>query len=105
MSLSDVLIQVWKATLVDGLSEVEVGGTRFRVGRTRGKGLLCITFSYEGTPIDGIEQNPETKSRWAKMAQEGKRIMQFSAKRRYFANVSEGSLTRYPSWSSLGLPE
>ena len=45
--------------------------------------------------IDGIEQNPETGSRWALLAREGKRIMQFSLERRYIGNVAEGELVRY----------
>jgi hypothetical protein len=55
--------------------------------------------------LDGIEQNPETSSRWAALAREGKRVMQFSHEHRYFANVCEGELTRYPAWSAQRLPE
>jgi len=33
------------------------------------------------------EQNPETKSRWAQMAREGKRVMYFLSEGRYIANV------------------
>ena len=35
----------------------------------------------------GLEQNPDTKSRWAKMAPEGKKVMQFLEGGRYVAVV------------------
>jgi len=44
-------------------------------------------------------------SRWALLAQEGKRIMQFTFGRRYIGNVSDGELVGYPSWHALELPE
>jgi hypothetical protein len=53
----------------------------------------------------GIEQNPATKSRWAALAREGSRIMQFRCQGRYVANVCEGKLLRYPAWTALALPE
>jgi hypothetical protein len=104
MALAEVLLEAWRQTLVDGLSEIELSGTRYRVGRTRGQGLRVVSFAYETMVIDGIEQNPEKTSRWAELAREGKRIMQFSYRQRFFANVCDGSLTRYPVWGSLGLP-
>ncbi len=105
MSLADVLLAVWHQTLEEGAPEVEIEGRRYRVGRTRGRGLRVLAFTYAEHEIEGIEQNPETSSRWAKLAQEGQRILQFSSRRRYFANVCEGRLTRYPSWKALGLPD
>jgi hypothetical protein len=64
-----------------------------------------VLFDYAPYRIDGIDQNPETGSRWALLACEGKRVMQFSSGRRNIGNVSEGELVRYPAWHSLGLPE
>ena len=106
MSLGDSLVSVWKQTLVDELSEVEVGGRRFRVGRTRARGLRTVEFDHQGRRLTGIEQNPETASRWAALARQGQRVMQFSAGgRRYFANVAEGKLVRYSAWAALDLPD
>jgi hypothetical protein len=105
MTLSEALVAVWRQSIVERATEVEVDHHRFTVGATRAKGLTCVSFSFGGHAIEGIEQNPETASRWAKLAREGKRIMQFSSRRRYFANVCEGAITRYPTWASLGLPE
>ncbi len=104
MELREVLISVWKQVLLERRDTVELLGSTYRPSRTRARGLLCVAFPFQGHVIDGIEQNPETKSRWAKMAQEGRQIMQFSTRGRYFANVCDGALTRYPAWASLGLP-
>jgi hypothetical protein len=43
----------------------------------------------------GLEQNPDTKSRWAQMARSGKKVMQFLSEGRYVANVVHGKLTVY----------
>ena len=110
MTLGEALVEVWRQGLEAGKDTVELEGERFRVRRTRG-GLRIVSFRA-GPPgqagshgFDGIEQNPQTSSRWAQLAREGKRIMQFSVNRRYVANVCEGKLLRYPAWNSLGLPE
>jgi len=105
MPLYDTLLDVWRQALVDGQPEVDVNGTRIAVRRTRSAGLRTVVFSYDGHPIEGIEQNPETRSRWAQLAREGKAIMQFKSGGRYFANVCEGTVMRYPAWASLGLPD
>jgi len=75
------------------------------VERTRGAGLKVVSFRFAGRTIEGIEQNPATKSRWAKLAQAGKLVMQFSSSQRYFANVCDGVVTRYPAWTALQLPD
>ncbi len=104
MTLGDALVEVWRQALEEGKDTVELEGERFRVKRTRG-GLRIVSFRAGSHGFDGIEQNPQTSSRWAQLAREGKHIMQFSLNRRYVANVCEGKLLRYPAWKSLGLPE
>ena len=105
MTLSEVLVAVWREALAEGATQVEVAGVRHPVARTRNQRLRVVTFSLEDRQIEGIEQNPNTTSRWAKLAQQGQRIMQFSSNGRYIANVCERRLTRYPAWASLGLPD
>ncbi|PYV18830.1 MAG: hypothetical protein DMG21_03875 [Acidobacteria bacterium] len=105
MTLGEALVEVWRQALENGKDTVELDGERFRVNTTRGKGLRIVSFKVGSHGFDGIEQNPQTSSRWAELAREGKRIMQFSVSRRYVANVCEGKLLRYPAWKSLGLPE
>jgi hypothetical protein len=47
--------------------------------------------------IRGLEQNPETKLRWAQLARTGKKEMQFLSEGRYVANVADGKVTVYAS--------
>jgi hypothetical protein len=105
MTLGETLIAVWQQALAEGSSAVELDGHRCRVTKTRSKGLRTVRFSYGGYELDGIEQNPNTASRWAAFARQGKRILQFSFRGRYVGNVCEGELTRYPAWRGFALPE
>ncbi len=105
MTLGETLISVWQQALAEGKRAVELEGKSYRVGATRAKKLRTVEFTFGSYHIDGIEQNPQTASRWAALAREGKRVMQFSLNRRYIANVCEGKLLRYPAWKSLKLPE
>jgi len=105
MTLSESVVAAWQQTLVDDLPEVEIDQRKYRVTLTRGQGLRVVSFVYQDRIIEGIEQNPQKDSRWAKLAREGKRIMQFRINRRYIGNVCEGKLLRYPAWKSLGLPD
>lgn len=105
MSLPEILLAVWQQALVEEKKEIEIEGETFRVTSTRKKKLRAVDFAYAGQRLTGIEQNPETKSRWAQLARKGQRIMQFSCQGRYVANVAEGRLTRYPAWHGLRLGE
>jgi len=57
--------------------------------------LRQVDFVFNKNDIRGVEQNPETKSRWAQMARSGKKVMQFLSKGRYVANVVDGKPTIY----------
>jgi hypothetical protein len=104
-TLSDVLVSVWRQALVDGQAEVKLGRRRYPVGFTKRKRLRTVSVPHRRRLFFGIEQNPDTRSRWATLARAGKPVMQFSHKGRYIANVSEGKLFRYPAWRSRKLPE
>ena len=104
-SLSDVLVSVWRQIFVEGLADVTVGRRRASVGFTKTKHLRTVEVVYRRIRLFGIEQNPQTSSRWAKLARQGRRIMQFSAGGRYVANVCDGVLRRYPAWRALNLPD
>ena len=105
ITLGETLISVWQQSLADGKEEVDLAGESSRITVLRVKKLRSVEFSYGDLRIMGIEQNPATGSRWAALAREGNRIMQFRCKGRYVANVSEGKLLRYPAWAALALPE
>jgi hypothetical protein len=105
MTMGEALVAAWKQVLAEGKREVELEGESYAVTTTRAKKLLTVAFSFGPYRIEGIEQNPQTGSRWAALARQGKRVMQFRCKGRYVANVCEGKLLRYPAWQALELPE
>ena len=95
MKLDDALVSVWRQALEENANLVELEGRRFPVRRTRRLRLRQVDFEFEGQELRGIEQNPETKSRWAEMARQGQKVMQFTAAGRFFGNVSDGKVTLY----------
>ncbi len=94
-SLEDALISIWKQALVENKKTVELAGQSFTVRKTARRQLCQVDFTFDGKPIRGLEQNPETKSRWAQMARSGKKVMQFLSEGRYIANVADGKITMY----------
>jgi hypothetical protein len=94
-SFEEIMIDVWRQVLVENASVVELGGKSYRVLKTPNKGLRQVDFVFDGQPIRGLEQNPETKSHWAQMAASGKKVMQFLSHGRYIAAVADGKLTLY----------
>ena len=96
LSFEQTLIEVWRQALVENAKVVEIGKEHFPVRRTPKRGLRQLYFVLDGNEIRGLEQNPETKSRWAAMARSGKKVMQFLESGRYIAVVAEGKLHSYP---------
>jgi hypothetical protein len=68
---------------------------RYPVRRTPKLGLREVDFIFDGNEIRGLEQNPDTKSRWPELARSGKKVMQFLSEGRYVANVADGKLNLY----------
>jgi hypothetical protein len=96
MTLEEALLAVWRQALEENANIVELGGRRYPVQRTRRRRLRQVDFELDGQPLRGIEQNPDTKSRWAEMARAGQKVMQFTSGGRYLANVADAKLTLYP---------
>lgn len=94
-SLEQALIEVWRQALVENAKIVELGSERYTVRRTPKRGLRQVDFVFDGNGIRGLEQNPQTKSRWAQLARSGKKVMQFLSEGRYVANVVDGKVTLY----------
>src|SRR5271169_5802545 len=94
-SFEQTLVEVWRQTLVENANAVELGKERFPVRRTPKRGLRQVDFEFDGNEIRGLEQNPDTKSRWAQMARADKKVMQFLSEGRYVANVVDGKVTLY----------
>jgi hypothetical protein len=93
--LDDALLSVWRQTLLDKKRDVTVGGQPFRVRKTSKHGLAQVDFEVAGFRVRGLEQNPQTASRWAQMARKGAKVMQFLSGGRYFAVVADGKVTHY----------
>jgi len=94
-SFDETLIEVWRQALVENAKVVELGEERYPVRRTPKGKLRQVDFVFDGNEIRGLEQNPETKTRWAQLARSGKKVMQFLSDGRYVANVVDGKVTLY----------
>ena len=93
--LEQTLKAVWRQALMERARTVELDGKSYPVRRTPRRGLAQVDFSFEGREIRALEQNPDTKSRWAQLARSGKKVMQFLESGRYIANVAGGDVTMY----------
>ena len=94
-SLEETLISVWQQALVDDAKTVTLEGRNFPVRRTSRSRLREVDFQFEGHELRGLEQNPETASRWAQLARQGRKVMQFLQQRRYIAVVVDGKVKFY----------
>jgi hypothetical protein len=95
LSFQETLNEVWRQALVENANAVKIGGESYLVHRTPKRGLRQVDFTFDGNEIRGLEQNPETKSRWAQLARSGKKVMQFVSEGRYVASVVNGNITLY----------
>jgi hypothetical protein len=93
--LEQTLVEVWRQVLIENTNNVELGTKHYPVRQTPKRHLRQVDFEFEGNKIRGLEQNLETKSRWAKLAHSGKKVMQFLSDGRYVANVVDGKVTLY----------
>jgi len=94
-SFESALLSVWQQSLVDKKKIVEIDGETYSAKQTAKSKLKQIDFRFEGRELRGLEQNPNTKSRWAKLAREGKKVMQFLEAGRYIAVVVDGKIQIY----------
>jgi hypothetical protein len=94
-SFEQNLVDVWRQALVENAKVVVLGTERYPVRWTPKRRLRQVDFVLNGNELRGLEQNPETKSRWAEMARSGKKVMQFLSGGRYLANVVDGKVTLY----------
>jgi hypothetical protein len=95
MTLEEAMSSVWRQALEENLNLVELEGARFPVRRTQRRRLRQVDFTVAGQHLHGLEQSPETRSKWAAMAREGQKVMQFLSAGRYIGNVADGKLTLY----------
>jgi len=95
MSLEDALLNVWRQSLVENKKTVTLEEESFPVRSTAKRKLKQIDFQFDGKDLRGLEQNSDTKSRWAAMARDGKKVMQFLEGGRYIAVVADGKVHLY----------
>lgn len=69
-SLESVLVSLWQQSLIDKKKTVDLGDI-YPVRQTSKSKLKQIDFHFEDRDLRGIEQNPNTKSRWAKWRGKG----------------------------------
>ena len=94
-SFEQTLVDVWRQVLVQNASVVVLNRKRYSVRITPRKGLRQVDFVFDRNEIRGLEQNPDTKSRWAQLARASKKVMQFLSEGRYVANVVDGKVILY----------
>jgi len=94
-SLEETLISVWRQALVEESKAITVSGMRFPMRRTSRLGLREVDFQFGDPALRGLEQNPKTTSRWARLAREGKKVMQFLIAGRYLAVVVDETVWFY----------
>lgn len=94
-NLEEILVSVWQQVMIEDAATVNVAGKNFRVQKTRRSKLREVGFEIDGEKLRGLEQNPDTSSNWAKLAREGKKVMQFLQDGRYVANVVDGKVRFY----------
>jgi hypothetical protein len=97
MSLEEALISVWQQVFAENAKTVTLDDVSYPIRRTSRSKLREVDFKFGDTALRGVQQNANTNSRWAKLAREGKKVMQFLADRRYIAVVVDGKVILYHS--------
>jgi hypothetical protein len=95
-TLSEILLAVWRQALVESQRIVTVENETYSVRCTPRQKLKQVDFPFAGRELRGLEQNPATKSRWAQMARDGAKVMQFLERGKYIAVVADGRVHLYP---------
>jgi hypothetical protein len=96
MTLEDGLVTVWRQAFIENRKTVSLEDENFPVRSTAKRRLKQIDFRFNERNLRGLEQNPDTKSRWAAMARSGKKVMQFLEAGKYVAVVVDGKAHLYP---------
>jgi hypothetical protein len=80
--LEQMLLTVWRQTLIDGAKNVAVEGQRYPVCATARRKLKQVDFRLDGRELRGLEQN-RIPNRGGQCQR--KKVMQFLENHRYFA--------------------
>ncbi|MGC1613547.1 MAG: hypothetical protein WA736_02595 [Candidatus Acidiferrum sp.] len=93
--LESTLLSVWQQAFIDKKKSVELDDATYAVRQTAKSKLKQVDFRFGDRELRGLEQNPKTKSRWAKRAREGGQVMQFLEQGKYIAVVVDGKVHVY----------
>ena len=93
--LEFALISVWQQAFVDNKKTLDLDGEIYPIRQTSKSRLKRIDFRFKDRELRGLEQNPNTKSRWARLAKEGKEVMQFLENGKYIAVIVDGKVHLY----------
>ena len=69
--MEDALLSVWHQALVEGAKTVTLEDVSYPIRRSSRSKLREVDFKFGEAQLRGVEQNPNTRSRWAKLAREG----------------------------------
>ena len=94
-NFEETLLDVWRQSLVQNAKSVALESGIYPVVRTSKRKLRQVDFKFDGQEIRGLEQNPDTKSKWAAMARDGSKVMQFLVEGRYVGVVVDGEAKLY----------
>jgi hypothetical protein len=95
MTFEEAALSVWRQSLVEMARVVNLEGDEFPVRSTAKQKLKQVDFRFDGRDLRALEQNPNTKSRWAAMARKGQKVMQFLEGGKYIAVVVDGNVHLY----------
>jgi hypothetical protein len=94
-NLEDTLALVWRQVMIENSNVVQLDVRTFPVRQTSRSKLREVDFQFDLQTLRGLEQNPNTKSRWAQLAREGKKVMQFLNDGKYIGVVVDGKVQIY----------
>jgi hypothetical protein len=94
-NFEETLISVWRQALVEDRKTVTLEGGQYPVRPTRRSKLREVDFRFEEQTLRGLEQNPNTNSRWAQLAREGKKGYAIFKRRPIHRKVVDGKLQFY----------
>src|ERR1700720_4796516 len=94
-ALDEALLSIWQQALVERKKRVRLGDDSYPVHHTAKSKLAQVDFEFAGQRIRGLEQNPATASRWAQLARNGAKVMQFLINGRYVVAISDGKITHF----------
>jgi len=100
MTFEEAALSVWRQSLVEMARVVNLEGDEFPVRSTAKQKLKQVDFRFDGKDFRALEQNPNTKSRWAAMARKHQKVMQFLEGGKYVAVVVDGKVHLYPNKKS-----